>query len=108
MQSSFGIPHCFRKLANDLLFQAFLNQHADVVWHATGTAAMGRPEDAMACVDTEFKVRGVEGLRVADLSVCPFVPNTHTQSTAYVVGWIAAKKIIAAAGGEMNGINGIA
>lgn len=47
-----------------------------------------------ACVDSDFKVFGLEGLRVVDLSICPFVPNNHTQSTAYIVGEIAAEKII--------------
>lgn len=32
---------------------------------------MGKPEDADSCVDTNFRVHGLESLRVADLSVCP-------------------------------------
>lgn len=44
-----------------------------------------------AVVDTKFKVFGVEGLRVVDLSVCPFVVNAHTQSVAYVMGEIGAE-----------------
>jgi choline dehydrogenase-like flavoprotein len=44
-----------------------------------------------AVVNSAFKVFGVEGLRVVDLSVCPFVVNAHTQSTAYVMGEIGAE-----------------
>jgi choline dehydrogenase-like flavoprotein len=44
-----------------------------------------------AVVDSTFKVFGLEGLRVVDLSVCPFVVNAHTQSTAYVMGEIGAE-----------------
>ncbi|KAI1633044.1 glucose-methanol-choline oxidoreductase-like protein [Biscogniauxia mediterranea] len=62
-------------------------------WHMCGTVCMGTGEDA--CVDSSFKVNGVERLRVADMSVCPLVPNNHTQTTAYVIGEIAAEKLIA-------------
>jgi choline dehydrogenase-like flavoprotein len=54
------------------------------------TCAMGTSEED-AVVDSKFKVFGVEGLRVVDLSVCPFVVNAHTQSTAYVMGEIGAE-----------------
>jgi choline dehydrogenase-like flavoprotein len=43
--------------------------------HAAGTVKMGRPDDAMACVDSGFRTYGVQGLRVADLSVAPFVTS---------------------------------
>lgn len=36
---------------------------------------MGKQEDQMACVDSKLRVYGLEGLRVADLSVCPFTPK---------------------------------
>ncbi|KAH7402088.1 hypothetical protein DE146DRAFT_455027 [Phaeosphaeria sp. MPI-PUGE-AT-0046c] len=61
-------------------------------WHMSCTAAMGiSAEDAV--VDSKFRVFGVQGLRVVDLSVCPFVINAHTQSTAYVMGEIGAEVI---------------
>ncbi|ETS87181.1 hypothetical protein PFICI_01009 [Pestalotiopsis fici W106-1] len=61
-------------------------------WHMAGTIAMGRNADD-ACVDNSFKVFGIDGLRVVDMSVCPMVPNNHTQTTAYVIGELAAEKI---------------
>ncbi|KAH7132408.1 hypothetical protein B0J11DRAFT_521637 [Dendryphion nanum] len=61
-------------------------------WHMAGTAAMGLDAKS-AVVDSKFKVFGVEGLRVVDMSVCPFVINAHVQSTAYIVGEIAADVI---------------
>jgi len=36
---------------------------------------MGKKGDEGACVDTEFRVRGVESLRVVDLSVIPLLPK---------------------------------
>ncbi|KAH8799830.1 glucose-methanol-choline oxidoreductase [Xylogone sp. PMI_703] len=71
----------------------FLCEQAEVVWHANGTVKMGHKSDPMACVDSDFKVFGIDGLRVVDLSICPFTPNAHTQSTGYVIGAIAASKL---------------
>lgn len=61
-------------------------------WHMSCTAAMGTDPD-FAVVTSKFKVFGVQGLRVVDLGVCPFVINAHTQSTAYVMGEIGAEVI---------------
>jgi choline dehydrogenase-like flavoprotein len=65
------------------------------VWHFAGTCKMGRDDDEAAVVDKEFRVKGVKGLRVVDLSVLPVLPNNHTQSTAYLVGETGAEKLIA-------------
>ncbi|PQE17554.1 hypothetical protein CJF30_00009567 [Rutstroemia sp. NJR-2017a BBW] len=65
-------------------------------WHMCSTVRMGADTDPeTSCVDTQFRVHGVEGLRVADMSVCPLLPSNHTQSTAYLIGETAAEKIIA-------------
>ena len=55
------------------------------VFHFAGTCKMGREEDEMAVVDSDFKVRGVTGLRVVDHSIAPLMVNNHTQSTAYLI-----------------------
>lgn len=62
--------------------------------HAVGTVKMGRPGDPDAAVDSRFRVFGVEGLGVADLSAVPFVPNNHTQTTAYVTGATCAEVLL--------------
>ncbi|KAE8443347.1 hypothetical protein EG329_001990 [Mollisiaceae sp. DMI_Dod_QoI] len=64
-------------------------------WHMCSTVRMGKKEDKGACVDTDFRVRGVQNLRVVDLSILPLLPNNHTQSTAYLVGETAAEKMVA-------------
>jgi len=43
------------------------------------TARMGL-ESSTACVDSNFRVFGLQNIRVVDLSICPFVPNAHTQT----------------------------
>lgn len=64
-------------------------------WHLSCTVKMGKADDPEACVTTDFRVKGVEGLRVVDLSVTPFVPKAHPQSVAYFIGETAAEKMIA-------------
>ncbi|RDW71960.1 hypothetical protein BP5796_07994 [Coleophoma crateriformis] len=71
-------------------------------WHMCSTVRMGKDGDSKACVDTSFRVLGVKHLRVADLSVLPLLPNTHTQSTAYLVGETAAEKLIAEYGLDLG------
>ncbi|KAF2277314.1 choline dehydrogenase [Westerdykella ornata] len=83
------------KSLSDEGIDEFMRDTVTTVWHANGTAMMGKKENALACVDKDFRVFGVDGLRVADLSICPVVTNNHTQSTAYLVGQKAADKLIA-------------
>jgi choline dehydrogenase-like flavoprotein len=71
---------CGPKSLGDKDVEAFVREHANTVWHANGSVRMGK------CVDSKGKVYGVEGLRVADLSLCPLTTSNHTQATAYVVG----------------------
>jgi choline dehydrogenase-like flavoprotein len=85
---------CGPKSLSDEDIDDFLRDNASTVWHANGSAMMGKASDPKACVDSSFKVFGVEGLRVADLSVCPLTTNNHSQATAYLVGQKAADKLV--------------
>ena len=40
-------------------------------------------------VDTELRVRGLDGLRVVDISVLPIQVSGNTASTAMALGWLA-------------------
>ncbi|KAI4086119.1 MAG: hypothetical protein LQ344_007832 [Seirophora lacunosa] len=55
---------------------------------------MGKAEDEGTCVDTSFKVVGLEGLRVVDMSVAPFLPSAHTQAVAYQIAQTASEKMV--------------
>lgn len=57
---------------------------AGTVFHPCGTARMG--SDDRAVVDPELRVRGIEGLRVADASVFPLIPSPNIQPAALMVG----------------------
>lgn len=59
------------------------------------TAKMGKDGDEHACIDANFRVRGIRNLRIADMSVTPFLPSAHPVATAYLIGQTAAEKLIA-------------
>ena len=46
---------------------------------------MGGEGDARRVVDAQFRVVGLEAVRVADMSVCPVLTNNHTQINAYLI-----------------------
>ena len=64
---------------------------AQTLYHPTSTCAMGSGEDAV--VDAELRVRGIEGLRVADASVMPAVPRGNTNAPTIMVAERAADLI---------------
>jgi len=49
-------------------------------WHMTGTTKMGTGNDAV--VDSDFCVKGIGNLRIADMGVVPVLPSCHTQAVA--------------------------
>jgi 5-(hydroxymethyl)furfural/furfural oxidase len=63
---------------DDEALEAFVRKAAIGVWHASCSCRMGRPDDPMAVVDTQGRVRGVQGLRIVDASIFPVVPCANT------------------------------
>jgi choline dehydrogenase-like flavoprotein len=55
-------------------------------YHPSGTARMGRAADPMAVLDARLRVRGVEGLRVCDLSAMPDINAGNTNAPALMLG----------------------
>lgn len=72
--------------ADDATIEAHIRNTATTVFHPAGTARMGSLDDPMTVVDPCLKVRGVEGLRVADASVLPQVNRGHTMAPTIFVG----------------------
>lgn len=54
--------------------------------HPVGTCKMGTADDAMAVVDSRFRVHGVQGLRVVDASVFPISPGGFPVLASMLVG----------------------
>ncbi|OLN88354.1 Oxygen-dependent choline dehydrogenase 1 [Colletotrichum chlorophyti] len=71
----------------------------DETWghHASCTCPIGADDDPMAVLDSNFKVRGTEGLRVVDASVFPKIPGFYIALPLYVVSEKASDVIIQAA-----------
>jgi 5-(hydroxymethyl)furfural/furfural oxidase len=65
-------------MSDDEALEAFVRKAAIGVWHASCSCRMGRPDDPMAVVDTQGRVKGVQGLRVVDASIFPVVPCANT------------------------------
>jgi choline dehydrogenase len=70
----------------------WIRETADTIFHPAGTCRMGL--DATAVVDPALRVRGVEGLRVADASVMPTVVNSQTNAACLMIAEKAAALII--------------
>jgi choline dehydrogenase-like flavoprotein len=61
--------------------------------HTVGSCRMGSDPDSV--VDPDLRVRGIEGLRVIDASVFPFIPSGNTNAPVLALAWLAARKIAA-------------
>jgi 5-(hydroxymethyl)furfural/furfural oxidase len=71
--------HSFAELmADDDKLEAFIRKATIGVWHASCSLRMGTASDPMAVVDTQGRVRGIQGLRVVDASIFPVVPCANT------------------------------
>ncbi|KAI8246543.1 Oxygen-dependent choline dehydrogenase [Colletotrichum sp. SAR 10_96] len=71
----------------------------DEAWghHASCTAPIGSDDDPHAVLDSNFKVRGVDGLRVVDASIFPKIPGHYIVLSIYMASEKAADVIIAEA-----------
>ena len=55
------------------------------IFHPVGTCKMGRANDPSAVVDTEFRVRGIERLRVIDASIMPTITSGNTNAPTIMI-----------------------
>ena len=81
--------------ADDTVLENFVREHLSQGYHIMSTCVMGPSTDPNRVVGPDFRVQGVQGLRVADLSVCPILTSNHTQANAYLIGERYAEMIVA-------------
>jgi choline dehydrogenase len=78
-------------VSSDQEIAEYIRQTATTFWHPVGTCKMGN--DSLAVVDTQLRVHGIEGLRVADSSVIPTITSGNTNSPTIMIGEKAADLI---------------
>ena len=71
-------------LDTDAELEVFVRKTCQHAYHPVGTARMG--QDRMAVVDETLRVRGLEGLRIADASVMPSIVSGNTNAACIMIG----------------------
>src|SRR5579883_274393 len=83
-------------LRTDSDLRHWLKGASGTTLHPVGTCKMGH--DPMAVVDEKLKVRGLEGLRVADASIMPIISSGNTNAPTIMIGEKAADMVLQATG----------
>lgn len=73
----------------------YIKESGQTAWHTVGTCSMGR--HGQSVVDSQLRVHGIEGLRVADISVLPTIASSNTNAAAMMIGERAAAFMLEAA-----------
>ena len=85
-------------LSSDDALDLWLRQTVGTARHVSGTCRMGPSSDSMAVTDQYCRVRGVEGLWIADASVMPRIPRSGGIHPSVIMVAERASEWIAAAG----------
>lgn len=77
---------------SDEEIREFIRNWAQNIYHPVGTCKMGN--DPMAVVNDRLQVHGIQGLRVADASIMPFIINANTNNPCIMIGEKCADLIL--------------
>ena len=73
-------------LTDDDALDLWIRQTVGSARHVSGTCKIGPDSDPMAVVDQQCRVKGFQGLWIADSSVMPQVPRANANATAIMIG----------------------
>ncbi len=93
MQPSEIAPGSDRQTDDEIL--DWVRRAGETTYHPVGTCKMG--SDAMAVVDDQLRVHGIEGLRVADASIMPTLTSGNTNAPSIMIGEKAADMVLKSA-----------
>jgi choline dehydrogenase len=82
-------------LKTDAELDEYIREKSNSNYHLAGSCKMGH--DEMAVVDDHLRVRGIDGLRVADASIMPVVVSANTNAATIMIGEKASDLVLASA-----------
>ncbi len=80
-------------VASDAQIDAFIRAKVESAYHPSCTCRMGAPEDALAVVDPQARVIGLEALRVVDSSIMPAITTGNLNAPTIMLAEKAADHI---------------
>jgi len=84
-----------QQVESDAQMEAYIRQELENDYHYGGTCCMGPSEAARTVVDTQLRVKGVQGLRVADASIMPLPLHGNTSASCVMIGARMADMLLA-------------
>lgn len=76
--------HPGRAVETDEQLEGWIRRHCEHTYHPACSARMGDPDEG--ALDAQLRVRGLDGLRVADASALPVITRANTNAPAILMG----------------------